>query len=77
MGREYYHAYGDKVSHQIKFFDKKTKGAFPTDTICCDGVLYYISYDESMFALEIHYPALVETTQTMFDLVWDSLPEVS
>lgn len=69
-GRIYAHGIRNP-HHQIKLLDPtRFDLQFPTDTICCDETLYYISYDRNMIVLEISHTPFYQSTQTMFDIIW-------
>ena len=53
--------------HKIKLLTLGTEQSIPTDTICFDGVMYYVSYGKSMMVLEVNHPAMYQTHKTIFD----------
>ena len=68
MRREYYRSYGDKISHQIKLFDKKRQKE------CFRGVLLQISFGDNPSILEMKHPIYYQAHKTLFDYIRNSLP---
>ncbi|HPN54737.1 MAG TPA: helix-turn-helix domain-containing protein [Candidatus Moranbacteria bacterium] len=60
--------------HQVKLASKELK--FPTDNIIFGNKLAIFSYKDEPMAVVIESSDVVATYKSMFELVWNSLPEI-